>query len=104
MVPFEACKAKSGKAGADISTIDAYYIGMRLTIVPPDTEVTAYIIDANGKKLDYLHLILALHGNTRSHTIPKPVLATGGINVLLDDETATWIVYYAEQVLGHKHV
>jgi len=102
MALFEACKAISSQADAEIADRDSYYVGIVLDNGKGD--VSASITDGDGKLLDFIDLIVQLHGVSRSHNVPIPVLAPGGINIALSDQTATWIVYYAEQVDGHKHV
>lgn len=102
MVKFEACKAISNQGDAEIADRDSYYVGIVLDNGKGD--VTATVTDGDGELLDFVSLIVQLHGLEKSHNVPIPVLASNGINIALSDQTATWIVYYAEQVGGHKHV
>ena len=104
MAPFEACKSSGLITGDDtVCTNDAYYIGIVLT---DNAGAIATVTDGNGKVIDTLDLIVALHGTSRAHNVPIPVLAPGGINVSFPPNGApSWIIYYAEQYFeGHRHV
>ena len=106
MCPFEACKAIKGRAGGMLPAGDYYYVGV-VFIAPDDdplADAYAYITDGDGKKLDFIDLVRARHGDTRTHNVPVPVLASGGLNIYPSDSDASWVLYYAEQVGGHKHV
>lgn len=88
----------------EICDKDAYYIGVVLDN-GGKANATVTISDKNGKVLDYLTLTPILQGDSIPHYVPVPVFASGGIDMALTgDLTVACIVYYAEQVGGHKHV
>jgi len=104
---FEACKSSGLVTGdGEVCSKDAYYVGIVLDIPDGKGDADATVTDGNGKVIDYIYLMVWAHGDSRSHNVPIPVLAPGGINVTLTvDKTAKWIVYYAEQYFsGHRHV
>jgi len=106
MAPFEACKSTGLVTGSgEVCSNDAYYVGIVFVHNGAQGDVDVTVTDGDGNVLDFISLIQALHGDSRPHNVPVPVLAPNGINVILLDEDTSWIVYYAEQYFhGHRHV
>lgn len=102
MFLFDACKSSGLRTSGFVCQRDAYYVGVQLDIIKGDSQV--YVFDKAGNRLDYVYLDLSLEGHTKSHNVPVPVFAPGGIYVEVIGLLARCIVYYAEQYFAKGHV
>jgi len=91
------CKSTGFIGTSDVLTKDAYYCGVALIPAPgAPVDSTVTVTKGDGSIIDYVAIDVGVEGLSKVVLYPFPVMAEGGISVMLTGVNAQCILFYQE--------